>query len=363
MTTRAAWTRVALCALPALLLACTTLGESERADGRALPGDPHSRRLFHTRTLIASLAGSGAHLYFTLHHEHGGSDELWTIPKRGGEAHRLLELDAIHSAPVLDGGYAYFLGEGGELHRVRLDGGEAGVLATAGAIDEAVPPGDARERRHAAYHSRRFSDSNPLPSEVAVDGDFAYWLDDATHAVMKVETTSRVPIALATGLTGASGRLFVDGAHIYLPSARGLMRVATAAPGPAEVLPARTGGNDFVVTAGRVLWKQSERLFELSAAGQPVRTGLPNVPSSSDDMVVLGDTVFYAVRAAGEGSGYVGAQSLQTGAIHKLSNGHLHPNHLVADKDAVYFVELGTTEEIKGELHRDDCCSIWRAER
>jgi hypothetical protein len=351
-------------ALPALLFACATSGgpAADEDPGKVLPGGGRARRLFKTDgTRIGSLAGDGARLYFTQLHQAGVPDAIWTIPKRGGPATKLLDREPIESAPVFDGGFAYFLGTGGAVNRARLDDGLVEVLAAVWAIDAAASPARPRDRRYRPRHAWSHL-SDLLPPLMAVDGESVYWFDGATDAVLKVSKTGGHPTVLAEGLLGPRCRLVESGAHIYICRDGSLVRVAKAGPRPEEILPARPGGSSsFVVTAGRVLWAKSERLFELSATGAPATLTFLGVPSRPAELEVLGDTIFYAVH---EGThGYVTSQSLRTGELRSLSRGHSAPGALVADREAVYFVELGSRERVKDEEARDHCCSIWRAPR
>src|SRR5204863_6704280 len=162
-----------LAILPALLLACTTLRGPAPVDERpnALPGGGRAVRLLHfdrNQDLIGSLAGHGTNLYFTQLNAGANDDEIWSIPKAGGQAVQLLARETIETAPVFEGEFAYFLGAGGQLVRARLAGGAAEVLVTTSTIDAAIAPGTARNRnRRLRYaHDDR---SMLLPDVMAVD--------------------------------------------------------------------------------------------------------------------------------------------------------------------------------------------------
>jgi len=365
LMTRAARAWILLAILPAVLFGCTTLGRPSPMDERpnALPGGGRAVRLLHVDSaqgVIGSLAGHGATLHFTQLNAGTNDDQIWAIPKKGGPAVQLLARETIETAPVFDGEFAYFLGAGGQLLRARLDGGAAEVLVTASTIDSALAPGTARNRS-GRLRGARNDRSLLLPEVMAVDDEFVYWIDQAGDAAMKVAKTGGQPIALAAGLEQLTGRVFLDGAHAYMLSRGSLLLLQKAAAGPAEVLPARPAHpRAFAVTDGRVLWMVSHRLFQLSPAGVPAPLEIANVPSSASELDIAGDAIFYAVAGTTDGPpGYVSGQSLPTGAMHKLSNGHIHPGALVVDRDAVYFVELGFEEQLKGERRREQCCTIW----
>jgi hypothetical protein len=369
--TRAARNRIVVGALLALLPGCTTLGGPPAAAERpsAIPGGGRAVRLFNVDIhdgLIGSLAGHGATLYFARIHDGADPDELWAIPKMGGQAVQLLAREKIETAPVFDDAFAYFVGTGGQVMRARLPDGAAEVLVTAGAIDAAVAPGAARDRSRRPRYALG-NRSALLPSAMAVDSGFIYWLDHATNAAMKASKTGGQPIALAAGLEDLSGRVVLDGPDVYMRSGGRLLRLKRAAPGPAEVLaPHPAGPRSFAVMGGRVLWEETHRLFRLSATGDPTPLELPDLPPHVTELEVAGDTLLYAVRGSAEAegpAGYVITESLQTGAMHKVSNGHIAPAALVVDGNAVFFVEIGFEERLKGEEMREECCSIWQAAR
>ena len=266
---------------------------------------------------------------------------------------------------MFEGEFAYFLGEGGQLVRARLADGAAEVLVATSTIDAAIAPGTARNRSRRVRYAHDHH-SMLLPAVMAVDDEFVYWIDHATDAAMKVAKAGGQPIALAASLEHLTGRVLLGGAHVYMVSRGSLLRLERAAPGAAEVLQAHpTDSRSFAVTAEGVLWMESRRLFRLSASGVPAPLDLPGVPSSASELEIAGDTIFYAVAGTTDGPpGYVSGQSLRTGAIHKLSNGDIHPGALVVDKDAVYFVELGFDGAIQGRGQRaKECCTIWRTTR
>jgi len=363
-----------------VLAACTTLPRAPDEQPPSIPASSpktergRGERIFqvelHFGPVLTSLAaGDGARLYFTESHGGPRRDELWTVPKRGGTAVRLFGEVDFQSAPVVDGGFAYYLGEAGAVRRARLDDGAIITLAAPSEMDAAVPN---RAPRDPHYDPRRHqrSPSELLPPAVVIDHEFVYWFDGPTESLMRVAKTGGAPVALARGLAGPPRHLTLDGAYLYFESRGSLVRVAKASPGPTETLPARLDdASAFDVTAGNVVWLQSGRWFSLSAAGAPVPFDLAKMPSSAEKLLVRGDVVFYVVHRPVEyqqdytRTDLVGSLSLRTRAVRVLSTGQVEVDGLIADDQAVYFLELGVEKSVKDELHRIRCCSIWRAER
>jgi len=363
-----------------VLAACTTLPRAPAEQSPSISASPprtsrgRGERIFqvelHFGPVLTSLAdGHGARLYFTESHGGPRRDELWTVPKRGGTAVRLVGEVDFESAPVVDGEFAYYLGEAGAVRRARLDDGAIITLAAPSEIDAAVPNQTPRDPRYDPRAYRR-SRSELLPPAIVFDDEFVYWFDEPTESLMRVAKTGSAPVALARGLAGPPRHLTLDDAYLYFESRGSLVRLAKSTPGPPETLPASLDDSSaYGVTAGNVVWLQSRRWFSLSAAGAPVPFDLAKMPSNAEKLLVRGDVVFYIVHRPMEyhnnytQTDLVGSVSLRTGALRVLSAGQVEVDGLVADDEAVYFLELGVEKSVKDWTRRIRCCSIWRAER
>jgi hypothetical protein len=318
------------------------------------------RRVHQQETSIEYLTGAGDALYFVAglvdERTREPTNELWTLPKTGGEPRRIGR-QSFWSAPVVDGDFAYFRGKEGIVQRVRLDAGKTQTLVEPRSLGR-FPRNEKLKGMETMASSTHLLD---------VDGSHVYFADPERGVVLRVPKAGG-PMTVVARDTESVTALKVDATHVYL---------ATSSPGPPTSEPTKP------------------RLLRVPKSGRARPSVLSVLESEATALAVDGSHVFWVgdrvlswiEKTSGGGSeqlhgdvcsfdfalhegsvvftwcgfeGMVWRLRLQDRKLTALATGLMSPMFPVADSRAVHWVTVG--QDIHPMSSIVGCCAIWASD-